>query len=399
MRPPGSSEATKAEQELVPPMTTVIFAEFIAELDGAVETGSPGRRSQILRKVTDLFLFNASRLDASQVQVFDDVFARLLAPADTNTLAKVSLALSDLTDTPRETVRRLALHEDAAIASPILRNVEALPEGDLVEVANNRSQQHLLAIAGRTSLSKTLTDSLLKRSDTLTCRVLARNAGARISEQGYSTLVAMAGRDDQIAESLVSRTDMPVRFLQEFLFQTTRASRSRLLKLAPSTTREMIGAAIASVEGHVLTKAPDQIDYSEAKSVVLALNKSGKLNDSKVNRFAVHGERLNLIAALSLLAAAPIETIQLLMEEEDGYGLMVACRASRLDWQTALVVAANRKCARRFEAQELEQLKATFAGLPLSVAERTIRFESPDDCAVPMMPRLTDGNRRNAGSG
>jgi uncharacterized protein (DUF2336 family) len=383
---------------LVPPMTTLISAEFIAELDGAIETGSPERRCQILRQVTELFVVNARRLDASQVQVFDDVFARLLAPADARTLAKVSLALSDLADAPKATVRRLAFHEDAVIASPVLRKINTLPESDLVEIASRRSQQHLVAISERTSLSETLTDAVLKRSDTVICRALARNAGARISEQGYSTLVVKAQRDDDIAESLVSRTDMPVRFLQELLAHTTRTTRSRLLKLAPSATREMIGAAIASIEGQALTRVRDQVDYSNAKTMVMALNTSGKLNDSKVNHFAVHGEPINLIAALSLLAASPIETVEVLMEEEDGYGLMVACRASRLDWQTALAVVRNRKCARRFEPRELEQLKAMFTGLSLSVAERTIRFETPSACAIPMTPRVAEGRQRTVGA-
>ena len=46
-------------------MTAVISAEFIAELEKAVATGSLERRCQTLRGVTGLLLATAERLDAA----------------------------------------------------------------------------------------------------------------------------------------------------------------------------------------------------------------------------------------------------------------------------------------------------------------------------------------------
>jgi len=63
------NEAAEAEQELVPPMTTVISAEFIAERGGAIETRSSEHRCRMLRNVTDLFVLNASRLEPSQFRI------------------------------------------------------------------------------------------------------------------------------------------------------------------------------------------------------------------------------------------------------------------------------------------------------------------------------------------
>jgi len=69
---------------------------------------------------------------------------------------------------------------------------------------------------------------------------------------------------------------------------------------------------------------------------------------------------------------------------------MVACRASRLNWQTTLAVIKNRNCARRFQRHELEHLEATFEALHLSVAQRIIRFGSPNDCAIAMTPAIAE---------
>jgi len=194
----------------------------------------------------------------------------------------------------------------------------------------------------------------------------------------------------------VLRRDMPVELLHRLLSASTKAARTRLLAGARPEMRQTIQAAIEGFATQDTPKKPAPLDYSEAKSRVLALSKTGKLSDSAVNRFAVHRERENLVAALSLLATVAIETIESLMEESDGYGLMVACRASRLNWQTTFEVINNRKCARRYQRHELEQLRATFEALCLSVAQRIIRFGSARDCAIAMTSRLAESSTATA---
>jgi uncharacterized protein (DUF2336 family) len=367
-------------------MISVASAEFIAELEGAVEGGSPARRAQMLRQVTHLLLSSANRLDERQIGVFDDVLIRLMERVEAKMLAQLSTTLSDLTSAPKQAVRRLACHEDATVAGPILLKSETLPESDLIEIASHAGQQHLLAISGRKTLKEAFTDAILKRGDTTVCRMLAKNAGARFSDQGYSKLVATAERDDDIADALVVRPDMPVKMLHELVAGATKAVRARLLKVAPPEMRETIQAAIESIATQASAKAPEPIDYSEAKSSVLALSVAGKLSDSAVNRIAVHRQRTHVVAALALLADAPIDAIEPLMEESDCRGLVVACRASRLNWQTTLAVINSRSHAPGLSQQELEHGKELFESLSLSVAQRTIRFGSVREFAKPGLP-------------
>jgi hypothetical protein len=93
------------------------------------------------------------------------------------------------------------------------------------------------------------------------------------------------------------------------------------------------------------------------------------------------GERANLVAALSLLAEVAVEVIEPLFGECDCYGLVVACRASRLNWQTTLAVIESRNDAKRLTQEEAEQAKELFEALCLSTAQRTIRFGSVNDLA------------------
>jgi hypothetical protein len=174
--------------------------------------------------------------------------------------------------------------------------------------------------------------------------------------------------------------------IDELVAGATKAVRARLLKVAPPEMRETIQAAIESIAAQASAKTPEPIDYSEAKSSVLALSIAGKLSDSAVNRLAVYRQRAHVIAALSLLADAAINAIEPLMDERDCCGLVVACRASRLNWQTTLAVINSRDHTPAPSQQEFEQGKELFESLSLSVAQRTIRFGSVREFAKPGLP-------------
>lgn len=340
-------------------MTTIAATELIVELDGAIRGGSSRRRMQMLQQVTHLFLASASQLGERQIDVFGDVLLRLIVDAEPDMLAPLSMILCGQRSAPQEVVRLLACHEEAAVAAPILRKSETLSEGDLVEIANHHSQQHLLAISERKTLDEALTDALLKRGDIAVYRALASNVGARFSDQGCLKLAAAAERDGEIAHALGRRSSTPLQKCE--------------------TVRRVVESPGAGLN----TKAPEPIDYTEAKSRILALSHAGKLGDRAVNRFAVHGERTNLVAALSLLAEVAIEIIEPLFKESDCYGLVVACRASRLNWQTTVAVINSRSGAKALTQDELEQGKELFEALSLSIAQRTIRFGSVSDLAKP----------------
>ena len=109
---------------------------------------------------------------------------------------------------------------------------------------------------------------------------------------------------------------------------------------------------------------------------VVALNRAAKLNDQAVNRFAVNGEYTSVLAAISFMTEVKIEAIEPLMESDRLYGLIVACKAARLDWSTTRMIVHNRPDCPPVTQRELEQGREVFDGLLLSIAQWTLRFGS-----------------------
>ncbi len=352
-------------------MATAASTPLIAELEDVIRIGAPARQAQILKKVTDLFQADAGRLEEVQASVFDDVFVRLIERVDAQTLAQFSAILSEIDVAPLKTVRRLAFHDDASVAAPVLTRSSRLSEKHLLEIANTLSQQHLLAISGRKALNEKLTDALLRRGNINVSNALARNGGARFSECGYATLVGRAERDESLIERLGVRLDIPAKLLRELLDMATDAVRARFLT---ATRPAMAEKAQSPIAASAVPPAP--IDYTEAINEVATLNRAGKLSDSVVNRFAVKDKLTHVVAALSFMSEVKIEVIESLMKSDRLYGLIVACKASRLSWSTTTMIIRSRPACPPLTQQELEQGLEVFDALLLSVAQWTIRFGS-----------------------
>jgi uncharacterized protein (DUF2336 family) len=342
------------------------------ELNGAEEDG-PEHDARIFGEVTDLFLSNVGRLGDSQIAAVDGVLAHLVERVEAATVIQLSEALSTIDRAPGQTVRKLAFHEQPQVAAPILRHSSCLSDADLLEIVKSRGQQHLLAICDRKALNEALTDALMRFGDVNVSNALARNTGARFSECGYATLVGRAERDEGLAEKLGVRMDIPGSLLRELIGKVADVVRARFLTAPRPVARQKAQNAAAAGGNGAARKA---IDYTQAQNEVVALNRTGKLSDSLVNRFAVRGEYTLVVAALALKADVKVEAIEPLLEPDLVYGLIVACKAARLTWSTTTMIVRNRPNCPPSTDRELEQCVAVFESLLLSVAQWTIRFGS-----------------------
>jgi uncharacterized protein (DUF2336 family) len=342
------------------------------ELNGAEESG-PEHDARIFGEVTDLFLSNVGRLGDSQIAAVDGVLAHLIARVEAATVIQLSEALSTIERAPRQTIRQLAFHEQPQVAAPVLRHSSCLSDADLLEIVKSRGQQHLLAICDRKALNEALTDALMRFGDVNVSNALARNTGARFSECGYATLVGRAERDEGLAEKLGVRMDIPGSLLRELIGKVADVVRARFLTAPRPVARQKAQNAAAAGQNGAARKA---IDYTQAQNEVVALNRTGKLSDSLVNRFAVRGEYTLVVAALALKADVKVEAIEPLLEPDLVYGLIVACKAARLTWSTTTMIVRNRPNCPPSTDRELEQCVAVFESLLLSVAQWTIRWGS-----------------------
>src|SRR3982750_2559517 len=124
---------------------------LMAELEVAVKIGTPEKRGETLRRVTNLFLGESDRLNEQQISVFDDVLVHLIQRIETKALVQLSTSLAPVSHAPVHVLGRLARDQDISIAGPVLAQSNRLSDNDLIEIARSKGQAHLLAISGRSS--------------------------------------------------------------------------------------------------------------------------------------------------------------------------------------------------------------------------------------------------------
>jgi uncharacterized protein (DUF2336 family) len=184
---------------------------LLADLDIALPQASTFWRSTALRQIVSLFLSGAALYNREQIALFDEVMCRLIKNLDRTQFAALSSAMAGADNAPPKILSILARHVDIAVSGPILERAKALPDAELVEIADadRLDQSVLLKIASRGKLSETVTDALLKRGNRVVREKIVANPNARISELGFARLVSAVSGDQELAAAVAARQEVP----------------------------------------------------------------------------------------------------------------------------------------------------------------------------------------------
>lgn len=217
---------------------------------------------------------------------------------------------------------------------------------------------------------------MLERGDSPVFHKLAGNSGANFSENGFAALVKCSERDEQLAEKVGLRLDVPLRLFRELLLRAAEAVRARLLALAGPESRDQIQRVLASISENIQHEAgfQNERDYAQAQARVVAMRANGQLNEAALYEFAQTGRHADMIAALSLLCGSPLQLVEGLLQNKQHVACLVPCKAIGLDWQTVRTILTCRSVSRTMADQDLDAARTDYFKLSQSSAQRVLRF-------------------------
>ena len=350
------------------------FPELIEELDRAVTHGTPEQRSQILHRITDVYVAGSESYSVNQVELFDDVFVRVAAMIELSARTALANRLAKVRRAPSMISRILASDDAIDVARPVLEQ-SPLDNETLVATARTKSQQHLLAISRRNSLDEVVTDVLVERGDKPVVLSTATNPAARFSDNGYKTLVRRSDGDDELTTCVALRPDIPRQHLVRLL---VRASHDVQLKLeaANPSMAITIQSAVAEAATMILEKTKTlSRDYAAARTHIESLHSAGRLGESDVAGFATANQLEEATVALAVLCGLPIEEVDRAMVQDAPETVMVMVKACGMSWPTAKAMLRMRAGARGISPGELEQCLGTFNRLKTATAQQVIAFQ------------------------
>lgn len=351
---------------MTPPLNALI-----RDVEAAISSGDQGRRLGMLRSMTDLFADQASRLSETQVAAFDAVILRLARDVEAQARAELSERVADVRNGPRDVVRDLAFDASPEVAGPVLARSEALSETDLVQVAEQRGQGHLMAMTRRRTLTERVTDVIVVRGDESVVRSVARNDGARFSQAGHRIMVDRATSDPELRATLETRVDVPA------------AYRDRLVALATAHAREALGAefgeAAEAAVGRAAAKVARRDDALLVAEVAVSKRvRAGDLDEGAISGWLAGGQETEALAGLARLAGVPSRTAIQAFAAETSEPLLILVRAAGCGWRLLKLVLTV-KAGASPDPESMRVALEAFQTLSVATAQRVVRFASTRD--------------------
>ncbi len=346
---------------------------LLAEIEGTLTAGAPGKQAEMLRRVTDLFLAGAGRFSDAHVELFDDVIARLADTIEIKARIELARRLAPVGNAPPGTVRTLAHDTSIAVAGPIISLSPRLSDDDLLALAAGDSQERLLAISKRAVLSERVSDVLVDRGNRTVVLSVTRNEGARFSDAGYGKLVDRSIDDEVLAICVAMRKDIP---REHFSALIARAS-ARVLERLSASNPDKVAEVRQVLSGITArTVAAPAAKQDEATAAVEALRRSGKSPDAAVYELASAGKFAETAVALSALSRTPRALVESVLSDrraENDFTLLLA-KAAGLTWPTALQVCILRRGPHGIPQLAIDAARRNFEKLQADTARRVINF-------------------------
>jgi uncharacterized protein (DUF2336 family) len=348
---------------------------LITELEEVLANGSAEKRTKTLLRVADLFVFGSSHFSGDHVAVFDEVLSRLVSDVEQSARAMLASRLAAIPNAPPIAMRKLASDDAIEVAGPVLTHSDALDNTTLIKSANAKGQEHLLAISRRKFLAETVTDVLIERGNRDVALSAAQNAGAKFSEIGFIRLVKRSENDDELAQSVGARPEIPRHHFLKLLSTASKSVRLALENAHPQYAGE-IKDIVAEVATAIQEKAAaTSRDYAAVLRHVESIRQARRLGEGDVEMFARTGKFEEMAAALAILANLSIEAVERAIVQDRADSTLILAKAIGLSWPTTKAVLRLRAGRRGLSPQALEQHMADFSCLKRETAQRALEFQ------------------------
>lgn len=346
---------------------------LISELDEALRCSTSTKRVETLRRVTDLFLNQSDALQAEHVTLFDNVLGRMIEQIETRALAELGHRLARVGNAPIGVVRKLAMHDEIAVAGPVLSASSRLTTSDLIGIASAKSQDHLLAIAGRGQIDTPVTDILVGRGNAEVARKVAINEGAKFSSGGFAALLKRAQQDDTLAERVGKRVDIPPQLFKELFEKATAAVKERLKDRLPEALADGALRKLQDIAAEFAPKVSTR-SYTAAQFVAKLMHRERRLGDTEICDFAGEQRFEEVVSALAVRTSSQVDVIERLMDGPRIDALLIPCRAAELAWPTVRAIMQLHVSYDLTSEERFGTMRNEYLNLSVRSAQRILRF-------------------------
>ncbi|OEO28379.1 hypothetical protein VW23_004915 [Devosia insulae DS-56] len=329
-------------------------------------------RDQLFRNMAQLYSYVSDRCDDEQVAQYDEVLCQLAELVESEARAHVAKLLAPLDRAPGNVVVKLA-NDEIEVAQPLLEFSNVLSDDDLIEIIANQTEEHRIAIAGRTQVPERVGEAIVEHGETASVIKLVRNTNAEIGQQALERLAERAASDAAIAADLRGREDLDWKSLGGKIEAVGDRVRETMSRIDPRVDPVTVGKVQAVVYNRMRNRAGfSSQEWKVAYNQVKALSDRKQLDERALIRFARFGYGHHTAAALTMLLRVGPEVFVKWLAMQDYVAITVALRAlgiqpdlfeamiASMPWRDLPSQADLQNVRRRFEALSKDEAVGIF---------------------------------------
>src|SRR6202051_1315076 len=345
---------------------------LLQELEESISRGSEESLLRALWHTTEFLI--TGQYSENQVWVFGQIIERLARDLQVVARAQLARRLAVTDNAPVNCINKLAADKSILVAEPVLRQSKRVDVRTLVWFGSSGSQQHLLAISKRDSVTEPVTDVLVSAGNKEVVKSVASNAGARFSDLGFLKLIKRSERDSILIEILGQRSDIPRPIFQQLIAKASDEVRKKLERERPDQATE-VGALVRDVTSQLHSVfGPASPDYFRAKKAISALHRYGNLHEEDILKYARSHRFPEATIALSLLCSLPANVIERGLTDSTGEMPVIFAKSLDYSWETTMSLLFLGAPDFKLSAQRLDALKARFSRLTVQTAQGVVKL-------------------------
>lgn len=287
-------------------------------------------RRVLLENISHLFLSSAGRLSEREIALMSDILTKLVHDVEMSVRRELSERLAEVDAAPHDLIVMLA-NDDIEVASPVLMRSGVLHDRDLIEVIKHRTQEHMLVVAGRDTVSEDVSDALIDEGDENVVEMLLRNSDAALSRHAMEFIVDQSKRVDRFQQPLLRRSDLAPDLAHRMFWWVSAALRDHIMKnytMDEAVVDDYIRDSTETVLGRMEREWPGD---TASQRLVQRMAETGELTVKFLVNAVRQGQIQVFIAGLAWLGHIDVATAQHIVLDPGGDALAVACKAVGLE--------------------------------------------------------------------
>lgn len=379
-RDPADRLALARDADVAPELLVFLAADVAEEVRRQIASDdrTPGHADMVLarddaesvrqtvaNKVVARVPANGTRNPEPIQKITLDVLMTLARDRSLAVREAMSAAVKDLQHAPNALVRHLAFDPEISVAEPVLAHSPALNDRDLVDAVNEAPAPGAkTVIARRPDLAPAVADAVARSEDVAAIGSLLANPSAQIREETLDLILDQAPEHPDWHPPLVHRRQLSGRAIERLakfvalslvdvlrqrpdIDPNTASTVASLLKRrieeaetgeamesvgVPDPTEDGAQAGAAAVAG----SAEDADAEAEALLRARRLNRRGRLGVDDVDDAIFAGDRPFVVAALSVLAGQPVDTVDRIIRSQSARGVVALAWSAKLPMSMAI---------------------------------------------------------------